>query len=122
MRWPGSAVVLSLALAAAPAGAAAPQPGAAAFAVALGQAAYSVTADPAPVAARVLVRRLGLDGGLLWESRWGLGRGEIPVEAAVTVSGTLVVVGDSSVGCFAARWGREGRLLWSRDLQLGDEC
>ncbi len=116
---------LSLALAAfgaAPSFAASPNAGTAAFAVALGPAAYAVTADPNSVNGRLIVRRLGLDGGLLWEERWGSGRQETPVEAAVTLSGTLVVAGDSSQGCFATRWNNAGRLLWTVDLLQGTEC
>ena len=110
------------ALGAAPSFAASPTAGTKAFAVALGPAAYAVTADPNEVNGRLIVRRLGLDGGLLWEQRWGMGRQETPVEAAVTLSGTVVVAGDSSQGCFATRWNSEGRLLWTVDLLQGTEC
>ena len=40
----------------------------------------------------------------------------------MTLSGTVIVAGDSSDGCFVTRWNGEGRLLWSADLQLGTEC
>jgi hypothetical protein len=104
------------------ASAAPPRSGTAAFAVALGASAFAVTADPNSINGRLVVRRLGLDGGLLWEERWGNGRGETPVEAAVTLTGTLVVAGDSTQGCFASRWNADGRLLWSTDLLVGTEC
>jgi len=116
------AVFLTLALGALPARAASPRSGTAAFAVALGPAAFAVTSDPNSINGRLVVRRLGLDGGLLWEQRWGSGRNETPVEAAVTLSGTIIVGGDSSQGCFVSRWNGDGRLLWSSDLVLGTEC
>jgi hypothetical protein len=116
-------LALAALLSAAPALASAPQPGATkAFAVALGDAAFAITADAASVNGRVVVRRLGLDGGVLWEDRWGSGRGESPIEAAVTLSQTVVVAGDSSQGCFAARWNGAGRQLWATDLLAGEEC
>jgi hypothetical protein len=107
---------------AAPSDAASSRSGTAAFAVALGPAAFAVAADPNSINGRLIVRRLDLGGGLLWEQRWGSGRDETPVEAAVTLSGTLVVAGDSSQGCFVTRWNGDGRLLWSTDLLVGTEC
>ncbi len=96
--------------------------GTSAFAVALGHTAYAVTTDPNSVNGRLIVRRLGLDGGLLWEQRWGSGRNETPVEAAVTLTGTIIVAGDSSQGCFVTRWNVAGTVLWTTDLLAGTEC
>lgn len=117
------ALALCLLAAASPALASAPTPASTpAFAVALGAAAFAVTADANSVNGRVIVRRLGLDGGLLWEQRWGSGRGETPVEGAVTTGGTVMVVGDMQQGCFLTRWNGSGGLLWTTDLLVGEEC
>ena len=105
-----------------PAHASAPQGGAPAFAVAYGAAAYSVTTDENATAERVTVRRLGLDGGVLWEQRYGSGAGEAPVGAAVTSWGGVSVAGDDASGCFAAHWGSNGQRKWENALRYGSEC
>ena len=109
-------------LSAVPAGASAPQGGSAAFAVAFGPAAFAVATDANATAERVTVRRLGLDGGVLWEQRYGLGRNETPVGAAVTSWGGVSVAGDNDAGCFAAHWASEGAQKWDDALQYGSEC
>ena len=86
--------LLAVLLAAAPARASSPQGGNASFAVAYGAAAYAVVSDPGVASNRVTVRRLGLDGGLLWEQYYGAGQEETPVGAAVTSWGGLSVAGD----------------------------
>ena len=68
------------------------------------------------------VRRLGLDGGVLWEQTYGAGRNETPVGAAVTSWGGVSVAGDNDVGCFAAHWASNGTRKWENDLQYGTEC
>ena len=102
--------------------ASAPQGGGATFAVAYGAAAYAVACDPNATAERVTVRRLGLDGGVLWEQRYGTGRSETPVGAAVTSWGGVSVAGDNDGGCFAAHWASNGARKWEDDLQYGSEC
>ncbi|MFI5344946.1 MAG: hypothetical protein ACHQ51_01090 [Elusimicrobiota bacterium] len=114
-----SAVLLA---AAASARASAPQGGASGFAAANGAAAYSVVTDAGATSGRVIVRRLGLDGGVLWEDRWGSGRNESPVAAAVTSYGGVSVVGDDDVGCFAGHWSTRSNRVWSQELQYGSEC
>lgn len=116
-----AAVIASL-LAAVPARASAPRGdgSAAAFAVAYGGSAFAVVPDPGGPA--VLVRKLGLDGGVLWEDRWSQGRGEVPVGAAVAPGGGLSVAGDDSNGCWAAQWSARGIRLWNAALQYGAEC
>ncbi|MDE2489372.1 MAG: hypothetical protein KGM24_00885 [Elusimicrobia bacterium] len=96
--------------------------GSAGFAAAYGGAAYAIVTDPGASAGRVIVRRLGFDGGVLWEDRWGEARGESPVDAAVTAWGGLSVVGNDSQGCFAVRWSSRGARLWSQDLRGGAAC
>jgi hypothetical protein len=113
---------IAVLLAAAPARASAPQGGNPAFAVAYGAAAYAVVADPNGVTGRVVVRRLGLDGGVLWERTYGSGQAETPVGAAVTSWGGISVAGDDSGGCFAAHWGSNGAPKWTAVLQYGDGC
>jgi len=102
--------------------ASAPQGGSAAFAVAYGAAAFSVETDANATSERVTVRRLGLDGGVLWEQRYGTGRNETPVGAAVTSWGGVSVAGDNAGGCFAAHWASSGAQKWDNDLQMGSEC
>ncbi len=92
------------------------------FAVAQGAAAYAVETDAAATGGRVIVRRLGLDGGVRWQDRWGQGRGEEPVGAAVGAGEELTVFGGDSSGCWAAQWSPDGRLLWNADLQYGSSC
>ena len=113
------AAVLALSISAR---ASAPQGGAPAFAVAYGAAAYSVTTDANATAERVTVRRLGLDGGVLWEQRYGTGAGESPVGAAVTSWGGVSVAGDNDGGCFVAHWGSNGVRKWDDPLRYGSEC
>jgi hypothetical protein len=108
--------------AAAAARASAPQGGGGAFAVAYGAAAFAIATDANATAERVTVRRLGLDGGVLWEQRYGAGLNETPVGAAVTSYGGVSVAGDSSGGCFAAHWGSNGTQKWDDALQYGSEC
>lgn len=106
-----------------PAGASSTQGGApGAFAVAYGVAAYAVTTDRNATTERVTVRRLGLDGGVLWEQRYGGGRNETPVGAAVTSWGGLSIAGDNDAGCFAAHWMSNGARKWDNDLQYGSDC
>jgi hypothetical protein len=114
--------VLALLLAAVPARASMSQGGADGFAAANGAAVYSITTDAGASPGRVIVRRLGLDGGVLWEDRWGQGREESPVGAAVTAWGGLSLAGDDSTGCFAAQWSERSNRLWSEDLRYGSEC
>ena len=114
--------LLAVILAAAPAGASAPQGGSAAFAVAYGAAAYAVVSDPSASMNRMTVRRLGLDGGVLWQQDYGSGQGETPVGAAVTSWGGLSVAGDDAHGCFAAHWASNGIRKWANELQYGAEC
>lgn len=111
-----------LLLPAVPARASAPQGAAAAFAVAYGEAAYSITTDANATAERVTVRRLGLDGGVLWEQRYGSGRNETPVGAAVTSGGGVSVAGDQDGSCFATHWGANGARKWENALTFGSEC
>jgi hypothetical protein len=110
---------LSLAV---PARASAPQGGTPEFAVAYGAAAYAVATDANATAERVTVRRLGLDGGVLWEQRYGTGGGETPVGAAVTSWGGVSVAGDDDRGCFVAHWGSNGVRKWENALRYGSEC
>lgn len=117
-----SVLILAGLAAALPARAMAPQGGAPAFAVAYGAAAYSVTTDANATAERVTVRRLGLDGGLLWEQRYGTGAGETPVGAAVTSWGGVSVAGDDNGGCFVAHWASSGVRKWENALRYGSEC
>jgi hypothetical protein len=105
-----------------PARGSAPQGGSAAFAVAFGAAAFSVETDANSTSERVTVRRLGLDGGVLWEQRYGTGGNETPVGAAVTSWGGVSVAGDNSSGCFAVHWGSSGNRKWENALQMGSEC
>jgi hypothetical protein len=112
----------AVALAAVPASAVAPQGASGAFAVANGAAAYAIVTDVGATSGRVIVRRLGLDGGVLWEDRWGSGRNEDPVGAAVTSWGGISVAGDDDTGCFAAHWSARSNRLWSSELQYGSEC
>jgi hypothetical protein len=109
-------------LSAAAARASVPQGHSPAFAVAYGASAYSVETDANATAERVTVRRLGLDGGVLWEQRYGAGRSETPVGAAVTSWGGVSVAGDNEGGCFAAHWTSSGSLKWDNDLVMGSEC
>jgi len=109
-------------LAAAPARASTSQGGNAAFAVAYGAAAFSIETDANGTADRVTVRRLGLDGGVLWEQRYGTGQNETPVGAAVTSWGGVSVAGDNSGGCFVTHWGSNGARKWENALQFGSEC
>jgi hypothetical protein len=102
--------------------ASAPQGGNAAFAVAYGAAAFAVETDANASTERMTVRRLGLDGGLLWEQRYGKGRNETPVGAAVTSWGGVSIAGDNDGGCFAAHWASNGALKWDDDLQYGSVC
>jgi hypothetical protein len=102
--------------------ASAPQGGSAEFAIAYGAAAYAVTTDANATTGRVTVRRLGLDGGVLWEQRYGVGRSETPVGAAVTSWGGLSVLGDNDGGCFAAHWTSNGSQKWDDALLEGSEC
>jgi hypothetical protein len=116
-------VSFALAAAALSAAAAAPARGAArTFTAASGLSAYVIAPAPSSLTGGILVRRLGLDGGVLWEDRWGDGRGESPVDAAVAPSGEVTVVGDDDAGCVAAHWSTEGRVLWSEGLQYGSSC
>ena len=109
-------------LSAAAARASVPQGHSPAFAVAYGASAYSVETDANATAERVTVRRLGLDGGVLWEQRYGAGRSETPVGAAVTSWGGVSVAGDNDGGCFATHWASNGVQKWDDDLQYGSEC
>ena len=102
--------------------ASAPQGGGAAFAVAYGAAAFAVATDANATAERVTVRRLGLDGGVLWEQAYGSGRNETPVGAAVTSGGGISVAGDIDGGCFAAHWTSNGTRKWDDALQYGSGC
>ena len=99
-----------------------PQGRSVAFAAAYGAAAFSVETDGNATAERVTVRRLGLDGGVLWEQRYGTGRNETPVGAAVTSWGGISVAGDNEGGCFAAHWSSNGTRKWDNDLRMGSEC
>ena len=105
-----------------PARASAPQGGSAAFAVAYGAAAFAVSTDANATMERMTVRRLGLDGGVLWEQRYGVGRNETPVGASVTTWGGVSVLGDNDGGCFAAHWASNGSQKWDDALQEGSEC
>lgn len=87
-----------------------------------GAAVYAVIPEAYGVNGQIVIRRLGFDGGVQWEDRWGRGRRETPVQAAVHHNGQLVLIGDSLDGCFAARWHAEGRQSWSTTLVLGEEC
>lgn len=93
-----------------------------AFAVANGAAAFSVTNDMAASTGRIVARRLGLDGGLMWEDRFGSGRNEEAVGAAVTRYGGLTVVGNDDAGCWLAHWSSRGRLDWNSSLTYGSAC
>ncbi|HEX4046835.1 MAG TPA: hypothetical protein VH309_03330 [Elusimicrobiota bacterium] len=117
-----SALFAAALLSAVPAGASSVQGGSAAFAVAYGAAAYAIVTDRSATAERVTVRRLGLDGGALWEQRYGTGRTETPVGAAVTSWGGLSIAGDNTAGCFAAHWMSNGTRKWDNDLQYGSDC
>ncbi|MDE2510884.1 MAG: hypothetical protein KGL74_07165 [Elusimicrobia bacterium] len=114
--------LLAVLLSAAPARASESQSGASGFAVANGPAAYAVVTDGGAVAGRVILRRLGLDGGVLWEDRFGSGRNESPVAAAVTSYGGVSVVGDDDTGCFAGHWSQRSTRVWSQEYQYGSEC
>jgi len=92
------------------------------FTAASGLTAYVIAPVPSAAAGGVAVRRLGLDGGVLWEDRWQDGGRETPVDAAVGASGEVTVVGDGETGCVALRWSPEGRVLWSNVLQYGTSC
>jgi hypothetical protein len=117
------ALVALLLAAAAPARASvSPPAGGGSFAVAYGAAAYAIVTDALASSGRVIVRRLGFDGGVLWEQRFGLARGESPVGAAVTPWGGLSLVGDDTQGCFAVHWSSRGSQLWSQDLNSGGSC
>jgi hypothetical protein len=98
------------------------QGGSASFAVAYGPAAFSIETDASATTERVTVRRLGLDGGVLWEQRYGAGMNETPVGAAVTSWGGVSIAGDNSGGCFAAHFASNGTLKWDDPLQYGAEC
>lgn len=115
-------LVYAVLLTAAPARASQTQSGASGFAVANGPAAYAVVTDAGAVSGRVILRRLGLDGGVLWEDRFGGGRNEAPVAAAVTSYGGVSVVGDDDSGCFAGHWSQRSTRVWSQELQYGSEC
>lgn len=93
-----------------------------AFAVAFGAAAYSVTSEASGFARRVVVRRLGLDGGVFWEDRLGRGRNEEPVGAAVTAGGGLTLAGNDDAGCWLAHWSSAGRLHWNNPMTYGSAC
>lgn len=112
----------ALAILAASARASAPRGADSGFAAANGSSVYSVVPDPGALSGRVLVRRLGLDGGVLWQERFGRGRNESAVGAAVTAWGGLSLIGDDDSGCFAAQWSGRSNLLWSQDLRYGSEC
>ena len=116
------AAALVAALAAVPASARESPPASAAFAVASGPAAFSVTTDAAASSGRVVARRLGLDGGVLWEDRYGAGRNEEAVGAAVTRYGGLTAVGNNDAGCWLAHWSSRGRLDWDTALNYGSAC
>ncbi|HXT01179.1 MAG TPA: hypothetical protein VN915_10920 [Elusimicrobiota bacterium] len=117
-----SALLLAALAAALPARASAPQGGARTFAVAYGAAAFAVATDANATAERVTVRRLGLDGGVLWEQRYGTGANELPVGAAVTSWGGVSVAGDDDSGCFVAHWASNGAQKWQNSLRYGSEC
>lgn len=99
-----------------------PQGSAPAFAAADGAAAYAIVTDPGATTGRVVIRRLGLDGGMLWEDRWGEGRNESPVGASVSEWGGLSVAGDQDAACFAAHWTSRGARLWTQTLSYGSGC
>jgi hypothetical protein len=115
-------LALAAVLCSAAARASAPQGGSASFAVAYGAAAYAVVADPSSSSDRLSVRRLSLDGGILWERGYGAGQEETPVGAAVTSWGGISVAGDDVNGCFAAHWSSAGARTWANTLQYGTEC
>lgn len=116
------AVLLLSALAAAPASARVAAGGESAFAVANGAAVFSVTTDASSTSGRIVARRLGLDGGLVWEDRYGSGRNEEAVSAAVTRYGGLTVVGNNDSGCWLAHWSSKGVLDWNAVLTYGSAC
>ena len=116
------AFLVVLLLSALPARARDASTGASAFALANGAAAYSVTTDAGAGSGRIVARRLGLDGGLLWEDRYGAGRNEEAVSAAVTRYGGLTVVGNNDNGCWVAHWSSKGRLDWESALNYGSAC
>ena len=115
-------VILAALLSAGPARAAVTEGASSSFAVANSPAAYAVVSDAGSTSGRIVVRRLGLDGGVVWEDRYGSGRNESPVAAAVTSWGGVSLVGDDDGGCFAAHWSDRGGRLWSQELQYGSEC
>jgi len=116
------ATLLAALLLAAPASARDSSSSEGAFAVANGAAAFSITNDMGASTGRIVARRLGLDGGLLWEDRFGSGRNEEAVAAAVTRYGGVTVVGNDDVGCWLAHWSSRGRLDWNSALNYGSAC
>lgn len=93
--------------------------GTAGFAVASGVAVFAVLTD---VSGDLVLRRLGLDGGIFWEDHWGRGQAETPVDAAIAQGGGVSVVGEDASGCFVAQWNAHGGRLWATNLQYGSEC
>lgn len=97
--------------------------GASGFAVAEGAAAFSVITDAAASTGRIVARRLALDGGVAWEDRFGSGREEEAVAAAVTRYGGLTVIGNrEGGGCWLVHWSSRGRLDWDATPSYGASC
>ena len=91
----------------------------AALSAAYGDAIYVALALPAGVNGQVALRRLAPDGGVLWETRWGRGRGEEPLAIATSPEGGAVVVGAHARGCFGVKFDAPGRVAWETDLPAG---
>jgi hypothetical protein len=100
----------------------APQDATGSFAVAYGGSAYAIITDAAAVSGRIIVRRLGFDGGIVWEDRWGEGHSESPVGAAVTAWGGVSIAADADNGCVVTHYTSRGIRLWTNSLQYGSDC
>ncbi len=90
--------------------------------VAAGDLLYTAVPLRAGINGQFSLRRLAPDGGVYWEQKWGRGQGEDPTSLAVTPDGGAVVAGALRRGCFAARFGADGRLIWEAAPSASGQC
>lgn len=86
--------------------------GAAPVSIASGELIYVATPFPNGINGQMVVRRLALDGGVIWDLSWGRGQGEEPTSIATTPDGGVIIAGARKRGCFIVRFDAQGRQVW----------
>lgn len=90
--------------------------------VAAGDLLYTAMPLTGGINGQYIVRRLSAEGGVFWELKTGLGRGEEPTAIATAPGGGVVVAGAHKTGCFVARFDASGRSVWDISPSASGQC